>query len=350
MGSRRRRHHAAIVVLVAGCAAWVAMPRASGAAAAHADPVIVVDSSSVSVGETVLVALHGWPQGPVTVAVCGNGGDRGSEDCDQVGAQTVPIGATGTEQLRLTITRPPVGCPCVVRGNTSTSDLVRAASIDIAGVPGGTNIPPAVGLADPSSLSAWVHLARPAKPWPQSWYAPFGGSAPRAVVLTLTNRGASPMTGLRIVSQVGRAGGVSAPIPPATISSLAPGERRTVTLPFEIDAPAYGTYVVTGSVYGLAAPVTFRASTTNDPWALELLPAVLLLVVAQFVRRRERARKRERGDAAAVASALSESSPELGDPYLGRCGVSPYDQPGYENSTVQRAHEDAVPVSSTARS
>src|SRR5262249_10508771 len=152
------------------------------------------------------------------------------------------------------------------------------------GVPGGTNLPPAAGPVDPSSLSASVHIASPPTSWPQSWFPPFGGNAHRAVVLTLTNVGATAMTGLRIVSDVGRAGQARTPIDPGTIASLAPGDRRTVMMPFEIAAPAFGTYDVTGSVYGLAAPVTFLSSTSNDPWALELAPAVFLLVLAQFLR------------------------------------------------------------------
>ena len=151
------------------------------------------------------------------------------------------------------------------------------------------------------------------------------------------------MTGLRIVSQVGRAGGVSAPIPPATIASLAPGERRTVTLPFEIDAPVFGRYVVTGSVYGLAAPVTFRASTSNDPWALELAPAVFLLVLAQFVRKRERVSKRALEEDATAA--LGERSFEVGSLYQDRCGDAPYDQPQYEPRMRQRPDDlDVEPI------
>ena len=343
--ARELRRPVGAIAFAAGWSALLFAFAAPGAGAARADPVIVVDSSSVSPGQNVLVALHAWPEGPVTVAVCGNGGIRGSEDCDQIGAETVPIGASGTQQLRLTITVPPVGCPCVIRGNTSTSDVVRAAPIDIAGVPGGVHLLPASGPASPSALSASVHISSPSQPWPESWYPPFAGNTARAVMLTLTNTGTTTMTGLRVVSEVGRAHQSGAPIPPAVIAALAPGERRTVSMPFVIDAPVYGTYVVTGSVYGLAAPVTFRASTSNDPWALELVPVIVLLVVAQILRQRERSKQRalaELEQQQAARAALPQSSPEVGSSYGERSGADPYHHPRYELPPRARVADDRV--------
>ena len=257
------------------------------------EPTITVSPAAAEPGGRVLVWLDHWPLGVVTVQVCGNNVQRGSQDCDNVGARSIPVRDDTTVQFQLLLTAPPVGCPCVIRAATSGNDVVRAAPIDLIGVPGNTDIAPNAGLAESSTVAVRADVVDQEIDFPSSWYSRFGGDAKKNLVLRITNKGSTPLTNLRVAGQVGRKAGSGEPISAPVEGEIVPGERRTVVVPFDVSAPAWGDYVVSGSVYGLAQPLRFRTDTNNDPWALELAVIVFVVVLALLARRRER-KARER--------------------------------------------------------
>jgi hypothetical protein len=319
----------ALVGTVVAFAALVSSPAPSGAAASG--PVFIVSPSTVALGDTMLVEFDGWPAGPVTAAVCGNAALRGSEDCDQVGAESIAVRGSAPVRLRLTATEPPVGCPCVVRANNTASTVVRTAPIDIIGVPGGVHIPAATGPAPASSLVVEARVVQPSRGIPGSWAAPFAAPTHKALILELKNVGATPLQGLRVAGTVGRDASSGAPIAQDIPGAIAPQGHATVRVPFVLSAPVWGTYTIAGSIYGLAAPVTFTASTHNDPWGVELAAIVLLLLAAQLARRRERERRRAAAlapvpDPEVASAGAVQCSPDVGAPYGASYRSDPYDR------------------------
>ena len=99
-----RRAVATVVLLAVLTASGLVAP-----AAAQEGPAVVPEATSGRPGDVVLVALKGWrPVASVTVVLCGNGAERGSEDCDQVGGQSVEVRNADVEYLELHVTRPPI--------------------------------------------------------------------------------------------------------------------------------------------------------------------------------------------------------------------------------------------------
>src|SRR5688500_18404180 len=118
MGGLRRAASCGLLALV--MAGGVAVP-----AVAQQGPAVVPEATSGRPGDVVLVALTGWrPVASVTVVLCGNGAERGSEDCDQVGGHSVEVRNADVEHVELRITLPPMPCPCVIRANDLNSDVV----------------------------------------------------------------------------------------------------------------------------------------------------------------------------------------------------------------------------------
>jgi hypothetical protein len=223
----------------------------------------------------------------------------------------------------------------VVRAGTTNGDVVRTAPIEIAGVPDGVDIAPAGGPASAEALDVTAHVEAADLEWPESWYPPFAGPGQRVLVLTVHNRSDVTMSGLRVVGAVGRSKTDEAEPVSRSVDVLPARSTRTVRVPFTLSAPVWGVYVVSGSIYGLAAPVTFKVKTASEPWALELALPLALFGIAQMLRRRERARRRAEAGAEAEAEAalaaawapFPQSSPDVGLSDGAHWATSPYDQP-----------------------
>lgn len=123
-------------------------------------------------------------------------------------------------------------------------------------------------------------------PW-TSW---FGGAAERRLLLVIENTGSIAIAdaGLQLRSGKGEA---TTPIAAPPVTDLAPGERRTIQVDVDLDPFAFGTHAVVGEFTGLDDTVRFRAETTHVPWALLLLPTIVLAQVT-LVALRNRARRR----------------------------------------------------------
>jgi hypothetical protein len=311
-----------------GCAlvgALLTLVPLAAARAADAEPSITVTPGDVAPGDTVVVRLDHWPATTANVSVCGNQANRGSEDCDLRGAQGVGVKANGPTLLTFPVTVPPVGCPCVVRAESPTGGLVRTVSIELRGVP---VVAPLAPGGPPAADQVVVRSAvrSPRQSWPGSWSPLFAGAAQRTLVVTLRNRGATALTGMRIVAFVGRDRSAGEPVASSAVSSLAPNATETVEFPVELSAPTWGRYVVFGKVYGLARPVSFASHTDTTPWGFQVLLPLALLVVARILRRRERGRRRVQEPVElAPAMALSQRSPDVVTLDEGRYGGPVYD-------------------------
>lgn len=262
------------------------------------EPTISIETRTPRQGPLAVVHLEHWPAGPVTVSVCGNGGRRGSEDCDSTGAQSGTVDRAGTATVPVPPPTPPIGCPCVLRVSGVGGDLVRHAVIDLPGVPtlAQDQLLPAVARVPASKLAVSARIDDASTSWTEPVIAAFGGSAPRQVTLTVRNTAAVPMTNLTITAAVGPSAASGAPLRIEGLSSLAPAEQRIVTA--RVDAPAMGSSVVHGRIFGLEEPVAFEASTESRPWGLVTLGGATVVAGLARLRRRWRLGRRARAGTA----------------------------------------------------
>jgi len=264
-----------------------ASPGPAGSSGPVVDATVSVFPATAPVGAPVVVDLVGWPAGVVTVAICGDEARRGSSDCDQIGSHGVGIPSSGAGTTRLFVA-PPVGCPCVVRVNTPSSDLVRTIPIDVPGVPmlspaelGPELLPSAVGM-----LEVDAHLDEPGRgDLPLSGV--LGGPVDRVLVLAVRNAGDAPLAGVTVSAAVGHDRLTGTPVVVPAIGTLAPGEERTLRVSVTMGAPAMGHYLVFGRVDSMAGAASFDAATDTMPWgAFLIVGLVFVVLVARSARRR----------------------------------------------------------------
>ncbi|MEU4556985.1 class E sortase [Actinoplanes sp. NPDC023936] len=267
-------------VLAAAAVAFTLIP----APARAADPALTVSQRTALLGDTVTVRLTGWPAGVVTAALCGNEARDGSADCAVESASSVSIPATGSADLRLRLTKPPLGCPCVIRATTVTGDRIAATPIDVTDVPDAATVSTAAtgGTGDAALTVADADIENR---W--SLWSLVGGTAHRTVRVTVRNTSAEPSPGSALSLDLGRAAGARAP-DALPIGPLAPGAELRLEIPFEVAAPAIGRYRVTGRIDGTAGTdATFTVTTTVWPWLLPpvLLSLLLIVKAARALRR-----------------------------------------------------------------
>ncbi len=202
----------------------------------------------------------------------------------------MPASANGAQRRPLTVAAPPAKCPCVVRAATAGEQLVATVPIAIAGV----GIAPVVGpAAQTPVLEVDARLASPRLSFLSKLQSSLGGRTRRTLVLKLTNTADAPLSGITSTAAVARSTQGGEPLQLPNLDPIGPRQTRTFEVPVSIHAPAFGSYVVYGTVYGSGPPVTFSVSTHTAPWALFILIVFLaadLIAIAAFRIRRARAR------------------------------------------------------------
>ena len=132
---------------------------------------LFVSPGSGHVGDTVVVTLEDWPGGVVTLTVCGNGAGRGSVDCDLRAAQAVRVAPAGPTLVEVPLVEPPVGCPCVIRAATTTSDVVVNTPVVVEGL---AAVSPDQVRSPVRSIRVRARLDDETT-WPKSWLPLVGG-------------------------------------------------------------------------------------------------------------------------------------------------------------------------------
>jgi hypothetical protein len=311
-----------LAVLVAFAVARLSSPADSSAQASPLPPgTPVAPPSTVHIGTISvtmvnypsgprrMVQLDGWPQGVFTVSVCGNEARRATQDCEVSGSQGAAVGVSGSALVAFPTAPPPIGCPCVLRVSASDSSVVGMARVDLPGVPMLT--PDQMPAAPPKAVSASdlvvTAVVDPATMSPtEALAASFGGPAKRSLHLTLHNSGTAVMGSLSITAGIGADSSSGEPLTMPPIAPLAPGATQDLFVPVTISAPAVGSSVVHGRVYGLDGSSTFAARTENTPWGLVVIAALaLVLALVRLIGGRSRRRR----PALAVARVEPASAP-----------------------------------------
>lgn len=270
-----------------GVAGIALLPLAlAGAAAA---PQVTVDADSATVGERTLVRLAGWPAGNVLVEVCGNEAARGSADCAVASAAQTYVPDSGDSVVRLTVTAPPVACPCVIRARATAGGPVATTPITLDGLPDDADEAAPTHTPTEAPVITEVRIEER-----HSWAALFGGPAPRTVTVMVANPGEETAIDPHLTVLVGRGDHPTTQIDAPQLGPIEPGGQRTYELPVTIPAPAFGHYTVRGEL----DVAVFLAETTHYPWGLPALfgaLALLALLRAGLRPRRRGAHRSPRG-------------------------------------------------------
>lgn len=259
------------------------------ASTAGAAPAVKLDHNVVRVGDVVLVTLDGWPNGPVSITLCGNAAARGSIDCDL--QNSLGYGVTPTQPLqrvRFKITTPPVPCPCVIEVSNPSQTEHAHAPVTITGFP----TAPVVGNTFEAPLVVNVAVKRAHRgffPLLRSW---LGGPTQYRVTVSILNKSADDVGPVVVNARAGRGRTDQARVidikPPDVIAA---GETWRTSQVVSLAAPVVGRFYweVTASATGPAAHG--EVVTRHVPWLLVVMTLVLVWVVVAMIIRRVRGRK-----------------------------------------------------------
>jgi len=316
-----RRSIACVIALSAIVALRAGQAGASGSANAS----VTLSTQQVAPGDLLVVHLSGWPDGAVTMSTCGNDARRGSADCDLIGSQAIRTDIDNGPTYEFRVTTPPTPCPCVVRVADTAERSVRTVPVVIDGV----LTAPTVGDAAPSSRTLVVsaHLDDPRGLAGKASSA-FAGSSRRRLIVRVRNAGSQALDDVTVSGVIGRDRSSGAPVATRTISRLEVGTERVVAMDTTVGFPAWGDYVVYGTASTPSVAAGFAVTTHGDPWALELMIPLALVVVARVLRRRQAARvplsvEHDTRPPAVLATG-PDCSPDVGTRDQLRCASVPY--------------------------
>jgi hypothetical protein len=266
----------AVVALLFVVSTW-ASAVAFGQQATPVYPTITLDRSVVHPGDRVVVQFHGWKGSSVTLTLCGNLARRGSVDCNIVASQGVPISQFTPESLTaFVVPTPPTTCPCVLRASDSTQTAVAYTPIVLIGVPTG----PLVSPSDYSPLDVAVTVKRAHGTIGDALKSSLGGATSYDVSLTLRNKSADTLTGVRPYGFGGRSRSDQArafEFPP--VGDLGPGQSWTHVVRVPTPAPDVGRFYWEVSVSGAGPTVHSESVTRATPL---LLVAIVVLIVVDL--------------------------------------------------------------------
>lgn len=292
------RRSAALLALTA-LLVPMALVGGPGRASAEATPTVSADVAAARPGDVVLVSLGGWRRfTTLTVVLCGNGGIRGSEDCDLVAGQAVEVRDEVVDVTELTITQPPMPCPCVLRAYDLTSSIVVTSPFEVIGAP----VAPTVGR-DPAAvipLQVRASLTRVRGSFVDRLRRTLGGPVDHTLALVVRNTTGAALSDVVVTASVGRSAGRGSPLETAAPFDLAAGEERRLEVPVHLESLVRGTYVVSGSAVAGGVPTRFSTSTSSTPWGLVVLGVLALadLGVLLGVRRAKRQEQEPHDDLA----------------------------------------------------
>jgi hypothetical protein len=263
----------------------VAVFTAHQSAAQAIDPSVAIDRTGAAPGDEVLVTGGGWPNGAsLVVELCGQGGLRATLDCDVSRQRTAGVGPSGTFTVTLTLGRPPVPCPCVVKATDQASRVAATAPLAVAGIP-------TVPLTDAERHSArTLEISSIEITGGGRWAELFGAGGRRILEVTLVNTGPAAIDAPKVTIAWGPGSRPDGFVPPPETEPMASGDTQTLTVPLDRAALTIGKQTAVVEIQGLAEPYSARASTVAYPWGLLAVALVLLQLLLLAIRNRVRHR------------------------------------------------------------
>ena len=251
---------------------------AQGTAPPVGPPVISVIKPSWLPDETMIVRGTGWPEGTVSVQICGNNGVNGTPDCDMPSSRTFGVGSWGVFGVKLTVVAPPAPCPCVILARSTRSEAVAVTPIVIAGHPVSDNAPTRPPSDDGTSISLSMTITNQ-----RSWRDFLGFGPRRHVQLTLTNTGTKETGTGTIDIAVGKDSPPTGFGATESFASIPPNESVTIDADLTLEAFAYGDYWIQADVRAIRANATTAQQTSTFPSGLLALIVGVIILIDAFI-------------------------------------------------------------------
>ncbi|GAA0965807.1 hypothetical protein [Actinocorallia libanotica] len=269
-------------------------------APAAADPGASASPAGGAPGTAVQVRGAGWPAGvSVQISVCGRNAVNGSVDCDQPNAVAAPVGPDGIVTAGLTVSAPPVPCPCVIHITTPAG--AERMTVDVPFSVLGHETADVVKQENPARIDVVDAELRGSGGVSEL----FGWRTRRTLVLTVRNNGPDPVTDAPLVVGWGADATADSPLTAPPTGTIDPGATAVYRVPVELPPASYGTFVVGGR---FAGQTEFQLKFTTYPYLLFAVNLIALLAVLAGVRAALRRRRtRSRG---AAGNALSPAAPK----------------------------------------
>ena len=161
-------------------------------------PQLKLNTSVLSPGEKVTITGTGWPAHKLLqAAMCGGGPLAVSSECDLIGP-AIQFGSAdnGVVAASLTVTVPPVPCPCVILVTQVNPSAAESLPVTIEGAPTGS-FPTSPFPARPTVRVSDVQVVSQS-----SWTSWFGAAAPRELIVTVHNRGSAAVRPLLVAEWI----------------------------------------------------------------------------------------------------------------------------------------------------
>jgi hypothetical protein len=278
-GTRGRRWPV-LVALVA--VAWVTSP-AAGSAAAEEEPYAIVLPALATTGQFVEVLGGGFrPQSLVVVELCGKPSDVLSAPCDPSTAVNVAADPAGRLTARLRVNPPGSGCPCAVRISSTTELVIAEAALSVDGVSGASG-----GLTQLAvSGAGQVEVVGVAIVTDDSWRSRFGGPNRPEVEFTVEHSGGQATRGITVVVAYGTDGQLDRQSQRVEVGPLGPGDRRSLRVPIDLGAMAWGPFEVQVSTVGSTPAPSDVVGASAYPWGLIVVVVLAMIEALLFTGRR----------------------------------------------------------------
>lgn len=267
---------------------------AQGAALKSGD--IQIADTTLTTGERLAIELRDWPQGLVTVELCGNNSSNGSLDCALAASNIANVDASGIGQVSMYVDTPPSPCPCVLRAKSLVSAevselpvVVRIAGDDGSAATDVTNsntsqgdpdetqntdsiqngVPNPVTVITSASINSkggfWAGVGRS-----------FGIGGTQEIQVTIQNIGQEPVPSADVALLSGRSTLSGKYLTSEPMAAIAPGQSVHLNFTTNIPGIAFGRYYLFGDIPNVEQGGNFSVEATTWPYTLVGLIAFIV--------------------------------------------------------------------------
>lgn len=250
-------------------------------------PVVLLDRTGAEPGDKVVVSIENFESAWVTVVLCGNEARRGAGDCAMPSGRGIETRVGEPAMLELTVSAPPVPCPCVVRAVGRDTTELAVAPFEVVGHP-------VADVVEGQSLEGLVDTDLQVVESPDNLLgaarASLGGATRYSVTVSVRNRSTETLTAVRVTGDARRGDEVTSTLDFGVPGPIPPGQTWRSTIVVELGAVSVGEVQWQVVTSGAGSSTTTAITTSHRPWLLLIaavtVVACLTALIARFLFRR----------------------------------------------------------------
>ncbi len=264
-------------------------------------PVVLLDRTGAEPGDKVVVSIENFESAWVTVVLCGNEARRGAGDCAMPSGRGIETRVGEPAMLELTVSAPPVPCPCVVRALGRDTTELAVAPLEVIGHP-------VAEVEEGQTLEGLVETDLDAVASPASLYgaarSSLGGSTRYLVTVAVRNRSPVTLTNVRVAGDARRGDEIVGRLEFGTPGAIPPGQTWRSTIEVVVGAVSIGEVQWQVVTSGAGPTTTTVASSDHQPLLL-LVAAISVVLCLAALGFRLLARRHSQAEPADSASPVA---------------------------------------------